>query len=395
MTDSIGRVAFNHVSKRFRRGTRADSLRDLIPALGRQLLGKGAEANTNDFHALRDVSFSVEPGEVLGIIGPNGAGKSTVLRLLTGLLQPDEGSVEVHGRIGALIELAAGFHPDLTGRENIFLQGAILGLSRADMRQRFDAIVNFAEVEEFIDTPVKRYSSGMNARLGFSIAVHTEPDVLLVDEVLAVGDRSFQTKAFARLTDEMKRGIPVVIVSHQLERVAAMCQRAVLLSRGTVAFDGPARDCVAAYVDGAHLPIGSEVGGCPVSIGALSIVGRIEEEWAPGTRITLRIAGTVHRPVTSDLLIGVRVWALPGESRLVSMSAPPEALALPPAGDFAIEASLSLNLGPGTYRIQGMAWYKPTGQEWARGPSQLARVATGNRSTGTHWLEPAFGSVSP
>lgn len=392
MTKTIARVEFDHVSKRFRRGTRADSLRDLLPELGRRLLG-GRDWNSDaaDFWALNDVSFGVEPGQVLGIIGPNGAGKSTVLRLLTGLLKPDKGSVAVHGRIGALIELAAGFHPDLTGRENIFLQGAILGLSRADVRQRFDAIVSFADIEAFIDTPVKRYSSGMNARLGFAIAVHAEPDVLLVDEVLAVGDRDFQAKAFTRLADEVKRGIPVVMVSHQLERIASLCQRAILLAGGRVAFDGAARECVAAYIDGGHLSVENEVGACPVSFGAMHIVGEEQSEWLPGSRLTLRMAGTAFGPVTDDLFLGVRVWALPGESRLVSMHAPASTWDLPVTGDFEIDVSLSLNLGPGTYRLQGMAWHMPTKTEWARGPSQLVRIVGGEQSSGGHWLAPAFG----
>ena len=186
-------IEFHHVWKRFRRGELHDSLRDLLPAMAKRLVGRAQRADelrTGDFWALKDVSFRVEPGQALGIIGPNGAGKSTVLKILTRILRPNRGGCTVRGRIGALIEVAAGFHPDLTGRENVFLQGAIMGMSAADTLRKFDEIVEFSGIADFIDTPVKRYSSGMNARLGFSIAVHLDPDVLIIDEVLAVGDYS-------------------------------------------------------------------------------------------------------------------------------------------------------------------------------------------------------------
>ncbi len=396
MTDAIAGVAFDHVSKRFRRGGRADSLRDLLPALGRRLLRRGSETGeASDFWALRDLSFTVVPGEVLGIIGPNGAGKSTVLRLLTGLLQPDSGTVAVHGRIGALIELAAGFHPDLTGRENVFLQGAILGLSRADIARRFDEIVDFAEVEAFLDTPVKHYSSGMNARLGFAIAAHCEPDVLLVDEVLSVGDRAFQAKAYARLAHEVKRGIPVVVVSHQLDRIATLCQRAMLLSHGAVAFEGPARECVAAYIEGVHLAAESTFGACPLSLGAMHISGQAPEVWSPGARVTLRLEGIVRQPEIDDVVLGVRVWTLPDEARLGSVYAPAHTLAMPSAGRFEIDVAISLNLAPGLYRLQAAAWYGPTSAEWAHGGSLLIEVGKLEGSAGNAWLAPVFGSSSP
>jgi lipopolysaccharide transport system ATP-binding protein len=409
LTDESGRVEFAQVAKRFRKGTRADSLRELLPALGRAVLrGRRVGRDPDEFWALRDVSFTVEPGEVLGLIGANGAGKSTVLRLLTGLLQPDRGTVDVRGRIGALIELAAGFHPELTGRENVFLQGAILGLSRAEIRQRFDAIVAFAEIEEFLDTPVKHYSSGMNARLGFAIAVHAEPDVLLVDEILSVGDRAFQAKAFERLAAEVRRGIPVVVVSHQLERISALCQRALLLSHGTVAFDGPAPECIAAYVAQTTREAELEVGACPVALQRLQIAttapdtagatpstapattgGRV----TPGTRVALRLAGAVRHAEFRDLQLGVRVWSLPAEQRVAAIDVPAAALALPAAGGFELDLSFAANLGPGSYRLQGVAWHAPSLREWAAGPSVLLEVARAPGSNGSHFLDPRFGAA--
>src|SRR6185312_6546182 len=188
--------------------------------------------------ALSDVSFTVDPGQALGIIGPNGAGKSTILKVLSRILRPTLGSYVVRGRIGSLIEVAAGFHPDLTGRENIFLLGAIMGMSSVQVRQKMDAIIAFSEIEDFIDTPVKRYSSGMNARLGFSIAAHLDPDVLIIDEVLAVGDYAFQRKAFGHIRTLARSGMPVVVVSHQLDRVAELCTHALLFARGKAVLSG-------------------------------------------------------------------------------------------------------------------------------------------------------------
>jgi lipopolysaccharide transport system ATP-binding protein len=227
----IPAIEFDRVWKKFARGERHDSLRDVVPAIVRRLTRRRpADAlAAEEFWALQDVSFSVARGEALGIIGPNGAGKSTTLKLLTRILKPTSGRCSVSGRTGALIEVAAGFHPDLTGRENVYLQGAILGMKRHEIARAFDAIVDFAGIAEFIDTPVKRYSSGMNARLGFSIAAHVNPDVLLIDEVLAVGDFAFQQRCFARLQEFRRNGVAIAFVSHNLQAIASLCDRVLLL----------------------------------------------------------------------------------------------------------------------------------------------------------------------
>jgi lipopolysaccharide transport system ATP-binding protein len=245
-------VVFDGVWKKFKRGERHDSLRDLIPATARRLLRRGGAPDPTalkdrEFWAVHDVSFEVGPGEALGIIGPNGAGKSTILKLLTRILKPTRGRCEVHGRAGALIEVAAGFHPDLTGRENVFLQGAIMGMKRADIARQFDRIVEFAGVGEFIDTQVKRYSSGMNARLGFSIAAHLDPDVLLIDEVLSVGDAAFQDRCVERMRELIARGIPLVFISHNLPAVLELCTRAIVIDHGTVRFDGTPAAAIQEY----------------------------------------------------------------------------------------------------------------------------------------------------
>jgi ABC-type polysaccharide/polyol phosphate transport system ATPase subunit len=228
-------VVFDHVWKKFRRGERHDSLRDAVTALVKKPFVPRRERDALDaqeFWALKDVSFEVQPGEAIGIIGPNGAGKSTTLKLLTKILKPTMGACRVRGRVGALIEIAAGFHPDLTGRENLYLQGAILGMNRSEVARKLDDMIEFSGIRDFIDTPVKRYSSGMNARLGFAVAAHVEPDVLLIDEVLAVGDFSFQQKCFARLAEFRKSGAAIVFVSHNMQAIVSLCDKALLLRPG-------------------------------------------------------------------------------------------------------------------------------------------------------------------
>jgi lipopolysaccharide transport system ATP-binding protein len=224
-------LAVEGVSKRFRRGEMYDSLRDLIPALASRK-GRAAAAPERDFWALSDVSFDVSRGEAFGIIGSNGAGKSTILKLLSGIMRPTEGKITVRGNLSALIEVGAGFHPDLTGRENIYLNGTILGMSRKEIRRKFDQIVDFADLADFIDTPVKRYSSGMYARLGFAVAAHVEPDVLIVDEVLSVGDYLFQQKCVDRMNEVIRSGATVIFVSHNLHAVSGLCRRSLLLEKG-------------------------------------------------------------------------------------------------------------------------------------------------------------------
>jgi lipopolysaccharide transport system ATP-binding protein len=225
-----------HVYKKFRKGETYNSLRDLLPALtGRMFRGQELEAGERrEFWALQDISFEVKRGEALGIIGRNGAGKSTALKILSRIMKPTKGCMIVNGRLSALIEVAAGFHPDLTGIENIFLHGTILGMSKREIQSKLDQIIAFSGIEEFIDTPVKRYSSGMLARLGFSVAAHVDPEVLIVDEVLSVGDFVFQQRCMDRIRSVIKSGTTVLFVSHNLKAVTEICQRALLLDHGKV-----------------------------------------------------------------------------------------------------------------------------------------------------------------
>ena len=236
----VGEISVDGVSRSFRIHAReARTLKDLVVQRGR--------TGATDVWALRDVSVDVARGEAVGLIGRNGSGKTTLLRLIAGIIKPSAGCVRTEGRIGSLLELGAGFHLDFTGRENVFLNGAIQGLRRADIKERFDEIVAFAELENAIDRPVRTYSSGMTMRLGFAIAAFLDADILLLDEVFAVGDEAFQRKCFGRIFAFKQAGGTIVFVSHDASAVERLCERSVLLDAGRVAFDGPTRDAVARY----------------------------------------------------------------------------------------------------------------------------------------------------
>lgn len=219
-------------------------------------IGKIAHGDREGVHlpdkviwALRDVCFEVFPGEVVGIVGRNGAGKSTLLKILSRIVRPTAGEADIYGRLGSLLEIGTGFHPDLTGRENVYLNGAIIGMGRDEIRRKFDEIVAFSEIEEFLDTPVKHYSSGMQVRLAFSVAAHFEPEILVLDEVLAVGDAAFRQKCFRKMQDVIREGRTIFFVSHDSSSVLRLCRRALLIESGRLTQDGPAETVVKRYLE--------------------------------------------------------------------------------------------------------------------------------------------------
>jgi lipopolysaccharide transport system ATP-binding protein len=244
-------VSFDDVSKRFvLRHERAYTVLESVIGLV-----KPARRRTEEFWALRAVSFEIPDGETFGIIGPNGAGKSTVLKLMARILEPTSGEVTVRGRISPLLELGAGFHPELTGRENVYLNAALFGVSQAEAQDRYDEIVEFSELKDFIDAPLKHYSSGMYMRLGFAVAANIIPDILLVDEVLAVGDEAFQRKCLRKIEEFRREGRTIVFVSHDLDTVRRICRRTLWLDQATVQAVGPTDDVVNAYLQHVNEPV--------------------------------------------------------------------------------------------------------------------------------------------
>ena len=248
-------VKIQNLKKLYRIGGLHPGYLTLREAVGGMLLkpfrGKSGDASgrsSNEFWALQGISFDVYPGELIGIIGRNGAGKSTLLKIMSRVTKPTKGRAALYGRVGSLLEVGTGFHPDLTGRENVFLNGAILGMRKAEISRKFDEIVAFSEVEQFIDTPVKWYSSGMNVKLAFSVAAHLEPEILIMDEVLAVGDAAFQQKCLDKMGEIRKQGRTIFFVSHNMPAITRLCKRAILLDKGTIISDGPSQSVVNDYM---------------------------------------------------------------------------------------------------------------------------------------------------
>ena len=304
------------LGKKFRLGEREPykALRDTLTwaaeapfrALSRLASGQSPRRRPEreEFWALTDVCFEIAPGEVVGLIGRNGAGKSTLLKILSRIMEPTTGRALLRGRVGSLLEVGTGFHPELTGRENIYLNGAILGMGRREVQRKFDEIVGFAEVEQFIDTPVKRYSSGMYMRLAFAVAAHLEPEILLVDEVLAVGDSTFQKKCIGRMSEVGREGRTVVFVSHSMTAITRLCPRAILLDRGRVIADGPAAEITAAYLRSdlgtmAHRTWPDPAAAPGDRVARLRAVGVISDDGAYGAAVDIR------RPVTLEMAYDV------------------------------------------------------------------------------------------
>jgi lipopolysaccharide transport system ATP-binding protein len=356
-------LSVERLGKRYRLRHRADpagysTLRDTISgALAAPFRrGNGTRAvatTTDDFWALRDVTFDVAAGDVVGIIGRNGAGKSTLLKILSRITEPTAGRVTLRGRVASLLEVGTGFHPELTGRENIFLNGAILGMTRQEIRRNFDSIVAFAEVERFLDTPVKRYSSGMYVRLAFAVAAHLEPDILVIDEVLAVGDAEFQKKSLGKMRDVGRGGRTVLFVSHNMAAVQALCSSALWLERGNVAASGATPAVINQYLQGAT-PVDSVSDrprrlGRSIDVGLLTITPNPVES---GASIDVAITLSAIEPVKIGEVAVLFYSALETRVAVIDLRAANLPARLDAGREWTARATIaSLNFVEGDYRV--------------------------------------------
>lgn len=359
-------ISVENLGKRYviEHESRHDNLRDTLHHTARKLWRRvrwGTGFEREEFWALRDISFTVQPGEVLGVIGRNGAGKSTLLKILSRITEPTQGRITLRGRVASLLEVGTGFHPDLTGRENIYLNGAILGMSRAEITRKFDEIVAFAEIERFLDTPVKRYSSGMYVRLAFAVAAHLEPEILIVDEVLAVGDAQFQKKCLGKMQDVARgQGRTVLFVSHQLPVVRQLCSKGLLLDQGRATAVGEISQVVAAYESAFAAsrqhsytrPAGKPASACTiesVELGGENVAGLAT--FASGSPIRLRITTRVTRPLAA-LQIGVRVSSTGNQAVFTTSNADAaRRIERCEPGRHQYDVELPALLAPGAYRL--------------------------------------------
>ena len=352
-------ISVEDVSKRFRLGTIGEHQRltEAISSGLKSLFARGTQisgAASKEFWALQHISFEIEQGEVVGIIGHNGAGKSTLLKILSRIVTPTSGRVGVRGRIGSLLEVGTGFHPELTGRENIFLNGAILGMKRSEIRKRFDQIVEFAEVSQFLDTPVKRYSSGMTVRLGFSVAAHMEPDVLIIDEVLSVGDQAFQNRCMGKATELGNQGRAILVVSHNLAAISNICSRAMLLDHGTIVLDGEPKQAIERYMQGMRFDTGKvqwEPDGAPASdqvrLRSVSVRNTSAQTSSNQVEIDQPILFEVDYEVLSDGAVNTVQIHLKDENGVFVLSS-----ANAPSMSLAPDGSFGKPLGVGRYRAE-------------------------------------------
>ena len=315
-----------------------------------------------EYWALKDVSFSIQEGEAVGIVGRNGAGKSTLLKILSKITPPTAGKITLRGRMASLLEVGTGFHPELTGRENIYLNGAILGMTRAEIRRKFDEIITFAEVEKFLDTPVKRYSSGMYVRLAFAVAAHLEPEILIVDEVLAVGDAEFQKKCLGRMSEVAKEGRTVLFVSHNMGAITTLCHKAVLLEHGKFSYMGSVNETVGHYIRKAFENSGKITFSPPTSTGTEQIVrlidvkllnrdGIIADTFTIGEPITICCSISSRNPVR-EILIGIIIRSAQGTNIFHCHSSDAKCRIENLHGTISIKITFSeIRLYPGSYVI--------------------------------------------
>jgi homopolymeric O-antigen transport system ATP-binding protein len=389
-------ISVQGISKRYRIGqyqTAYGTLRDALSGGVRRIVAREHHDEERDMWALRDVSFDVPDGEVLGIVGRNGAGKSTLLKVLTRIVSPTEGRAEIRGRVGSLLEVGTGFHPELTGRENVFLNGSILGMRQREIVSKFDEIVDFAGVGPFLDTPVKRYSSGMSVRLAFAVAAHLEPEILLVDEVLAVGDAEFQRRCLGRMEDLSESGRTVVFVSHQMQAVAQLCDRAIWLDHGRVEREGPASDVVAEYLQAGYgagsrrewADRATAPGNDLVRLRSVRVVQDGEERGAVDVRepVGIEIRIEVLR-LGKPIFPKIKVYDSRGDVAFNAMDTSARWLDPSPTGEYVTTAWI-----PGNYLNEGLTTVDVSIA--SLGAPKLSPQASGRSAVAFHVQDPAEG----
>jgi lipopolysaccharide transport system ATP-binding protein len=413
-------IRVEDLGKRYRIGTapeRYKTLRDTIAAgvnapiqrlrRGRAVTSTSAEAGS--IWALRDISFEVQQGKVLGIVGRNGAGKSTLLKILSRVTEPTEGSAEIHGRVGSLLEVGTGFHPELTGRENIYLNGAILGMKRLEIERKFDEIVAFSEVEQFIDTPVKRYSSGMYLRLAFAVAAHLEPEILVVDEVLAVGDAEFQRKCMGKMTDVAQAGRTVLFVSHNMSAVLRLTEETMVLENGHLIYSAPTPQAVDYYMAAGFSGSGERIWSSteilpeaapftPIALRLRDKNSRVVDTLRSTEPFTVEIEYRLDQSVTG-LRVGIYLLTMRGEYVFTSFDLDDplqfEQQGVRLTGHYTSRCTIPANtLNEGRYILAvNASSFRIKRYFWDDRALAFTVDATG--APGKHWPEPRMGSVRP
>jgi lipopolysaccharide transport system ATP-binding protein len=389
--------------------TLRDSFAEFLQSPAGWLRGAGNDGGLNTIWALKDVSFEVRQGQVLGVVGRNGAGKSTLLKILARVTDPTEGLGEIRGRVGSLLEVGTGFHPELTGRENIYLNGAILGMHRVEIERKFDEIVEFSEVGQFIDTPVKRYSSGMYLRLAFAVAAHLEPEILVVDEVLAVGDAEFQRKCLGKMSDVAQQGRTVLFVSHNMSAVLRLTQETIVIEKGRLAMRGPTPQAVDYYLSQGYSQEGQRVWEvdevpldaapfCPVAIRLLNIQGKIVDMVRSVDSCMVEMEYELSAPITG-LRIGVYLLSTRGEYIFTSFDTDEadryERMSTRLAGryisrctippDFLNEGRFVIGVNASSYRVR----------RYFQDEKALTFSVDAVGAPGMQWPEPRMGAIRP
>ncbi len=400
------------ISKKYHIGllqTRNDTLRDVIVSSFKRARRRFEEGQEDEIWALKDLSFEVRQGEVLGVVGRNGAGKSTLLKILSRVTEPTEGAIDIHGRVGSLLEVGTGFHPELTGRENIYLNGAILGMRRQEIAKKFDAIVAFSEVDKFIDTPVKRYSSGMYLRLAFAVAAHLDPEILVVDEVLAVGDAEFQRKCLGKMSDVAQQGRTVLFVSHNMSAILRLTQETIVLEKGRMLMRGPSPKAVDYYLSSGFSQMGErtwspdEVPGTatpfvPLSVRVKNTAGKISDNLRSTESFGLEFEYKLINAITG-LRVGVYILSTRGELVFTSFDTDEadlyEKYPTRPAGHYisrcVIPADL-LNEGRFVVGVNASAFRI---KRYFQDEQALTFTIDAAGAPGMQWPEPRIGPIRP